>query len=80
MADGHYWVYGHVDQYVNGFFRSDEPKNVTLMPARWETAVTYLNGKLPSIINIVACVSFFHITHVLTTHQFDALLAFHYLF
>ncbi len=45
MSKEHYWVYGRVDHYVNGFYRDDEPEKMTLMPARWETAVGYLNGE-----------------------------------
>ncbi len=45
MSKEHYWVYGRVDLYVNGFYRDDEPEKMTLMPARWETAVGYLNGE-----------------------------------
>ncbi len=44
MSKEHYWVFGRIDQYVNGFYRDDEPEKMTLMPARWETAVGYLIG------------------------------------
>ncbi len=46
MSKDHYWVCGRVDQYVNGFYRDDEPEKMTLMPARWETTVGLLNGTL----------------------------------
>ncbi len=45
MSKEHYWVCGRVDQYVNGFYRDDEPEKMTLMPARWETTVGLLNGE-----------------------------------
>ncbi len=46
MSKEHYWVCGRVDQYVNGFYRDDEPEKMILMPARWETTVGLLNGTL----------------------------------
>ncbi len=45
MSKEHYWVCGRVDQYVNGFYRDDEPEKMTLMPARWETTVGLLNSE-----------------------------------
>ncbi len=45
MSKEHYWVCGRVDQYVNGFYRDDEPQKMTLMPARWETTVGLLNSE-----------------------------------
>ncbi len=50
MSKEHCWAYGRVDQYVNGFFRDDEPDKMTLMPESWETAFGYPNGEFHEVL------------------------------